>query len=231
MKQHQKHKLTYINQQQLEALTDAAEVLEKDRRGDKVLLLQNGHILKIFTSRSRLSKSWWLPYSINFARNAQTLNVKSIPSVEILSLYKLSKPGKTAVEYQPLPGNTLDKCIEPHDDKDSLAISLGQFMAELHSKGIYFRAVHPGNILLDDQGRWGLIDIADLRSFNDSLSQNMRLRNFHHLLRRPRFLPCLKLLNGDKLITSYCQSPDPTVEIKFHSKLRAIWDHYLADSD
>jgi len=185
-----KYKHAYISREQLEQLTAGARVIEKDRRGDKVLELNNGHIFKIFTSRS----------------------------------------GKTAVEYQPLPGNTLDKCIAPYKDKDSLSEQLGDFMAELHSKGIYFRAVHPGNILLDDQGRWGLIDIADLRYFKSPLSQNKRLRNFHHLLRRQRFFPYLKLLNGQKLISSYCHSCGNIGDSQLHRGLQKIWHHYLANS-
>jgi len=225
-----KYKHAYISREQLEQLTAGARVIEKDRRGDKVLELNNGHIFKIFTSRSRLSKSWWLPYSINFARNAQLLVSRSIPTIEIRALYKLPDPGKTAVEYQPLPGNTLDKCIAPYKDKDSLSEQLGDFMAELHSKGIYFRAVHPGNILLDNQGRWGLIDIADLRYFKSPLSQNKRLRNFHHLLRRQRFFPYLKLLNGQKLISSYCHSCGDIDDSQLHRGLQKIWHHYLENS-
>lgn len=231
MNQATSHKHVPLSERQLEHLTVGARVIEKDRRGDKVLLLKNGNILKIFTSRSRFSKSWWLPYSNNFARNAMALQSLSIPTVEIRALYKLSDPGKTAVEYQPLPGNTLDKCIEPHENRYSLSEQLGQFMAELHNKGIYFRAVHPGNILLDDQGRWGLIDIADLRCFKAPLSQSKGLRNFHHLLRRQRFIPCLKLLNSEKLFSSYCQNYDKGEDDKLHTSLRRIWDHYLANSE
>mgnify|MGYP006160790189 CR=1 FL=1 len=231
LKQDHKHKLIYIKQQQLKTLTAEAKILEKDRRGNKVLLLTNGHILKIFTSRSRLSKSWWLPYSIKFARNAEALRQRSIASVKVLSIYKLQEPGKTAVEYRPLPGNTLENCIKMHDDKVSLCKSLGQFIAELHSKGIYFRALHPGNILLDEKGRWGLIDIADLRCFNSSLNQNKRERNFHHLVRHQRFLPYLKLLKGDKLISSYYQSIDHINESNLYNNLMQIWHDYLGPND
>lgn len=222
---HNNNRLQVLTPDKLEAIIAGAETLEKDRRGDKVLRLKNGAIFKIFTCKSRLSKSFWRPYSISFVKNALILGVCAIPTVTLKQLYQLPDRRKTAVEYQPLPGQTLDECIDGSLDKDRLSEGLGTFIQKLHQQGIYFRAVHPGNIILDDNNRWGLIDIADLKFYEKPLSEAKRRRNFHHLLRRHRFRQCLQQLNPEKIMAGYCQNISAPDSIK--ASFEKIWLQYL----
>jgi len=63
--------------------------------------------------------------------------------------------------------------------------SLAQFIAQLHEHGIYFRSLHPGNVVLQPDGTFGLIDILDcsFRWFGRPLNRWQRERNFRHFFR------------------------------------------------
>ena len=52
----------------------------------------------------------------------------------------------------------------------------------LHEKGILFRSIHLGNILVLENGGFGLIDIADMSLQRRPLGLFKRARNFRHLL-------------------------------------------------
>ncbi|MFX6035930.1 toluene tolerance protein, partial [Acinetobacter baumannii] len=66
---------------------------------------------------------------------------------------------------------------------DAVRTQLGELIAALHAKGVYFRSLHLGNVVRTPEGRMGLIDIADLRVQRSALSAAQRIRNFKHLLR------------------------------------------------
>ena len=63
--------------------------------------------------------------------------------------------------------------------------ALGAFIAKLHDRGVYFRSLHLGNIVMTPEGTLGLIDIADMRFSRGQLTASQRKRNLRHLLRYP----------------------------------------------
>jgi len=63
---------------------------------------------------------------------------------------------------------------------DAILEKLGRVIATLHAKGVYFRSLHMGNIVLTPVAEFGLIDIADLHVERKSLSYYKILRNFQH---------------------------------------------------
>jgi tRNA A-37 threonylcarbamoyl transferase component Bud32 len=67
--------------------------------------------------------------------------------------------------------------------RQALVERFGKFMAQLHQKGIYFRSLHLGNVLVLEDGEFGLIDLADLRIYPSSLSPSLRRRNLRHMQR------------------------------------------------
>ena len=87
------------------------------------------------------------------------------------------------MHYEAVQGSTLRDLTKDISDPRLLLESFGVFLAELHRKGIYFRSIHFGNVVLQETGEFGLIDIADLRFFGRPLSEYQRERNFKHLLR------------------------------------------------
>ena len=164
-------------------LRQGAEVIEADAHGDKVLLLSGGTYLKLFRRKRLITTALIYPYAQRFAQNATKLARLNIPSVSIIELYQITSCQRTAVHYNPLAGTTLRDL--PNGVDESLTENLGKFIRDLHDKGIYFRSLHLGNIVLTQENQLGLIDISDMKFLNSSLSLKLRLRNFKHSARYP----------------------------------------------
>lgn len=174
-----------ISQAELERLVAGAAALEQDERGIKVFALENGDILKIFRVRHRLSVAWVYSYARRFCRNAERLRRRNIPTVRVKQLLQLETPAETAVLYAPLVGTTLRDLLRSRALTTEEARTLGRFIAQLHRRGIHFRSLHLGNIVLTRDGTLGLIDIADMHVYPWRLLCNTRARNFRHLHRYP----------------------------------------------
>lgn len=182
---------------------EGAKIIEFDPRGLKVLKLANGNILKLFRLRHQWSIARWYGYAQRFCTNAKRLHALHIPTVGIVRTYWLQdetifsalpapiafKPKKKAssqtyaVEYTPLPGNTLKELLSDQRLTSSHVAQLGAFIARLHAAGVHFRSLHLGNIVLTPEAEMGLIDIADMRIYPWALWFNTRLRSFRHVTR------------------------------------------------
>jgi tRNA A-37 threonylcarbamoyl transferase component Bud32 len=162
-------------------MREGADVLEADGKGDKVLRLADGTMLKLFRRKRLLTSALWAPYAQRFANNCQALRARNIDCPTVRHVYRIPSIERDAVHYDPLPGQTLRQLIT--ENPSGLRAKLGEFIARLHEKGVYFRSAHMGNIVLTPEHTLGLIDIADLRTYRRPLRKNLRLRNFRHMLR------------------------------------------------
>ncbi|KWU50026.1 bifunctional O-antigen ligase/aminoglycoside phosphotransferase family protein [Pseudomonas palleroniana] len=176
-----------INTEVFERLCSDAYVIEADGLGPKVLRLENGSFLKIFRARRWYTSGSFNPYSERFASNSEYLRTLGVPTPDILGLYRLPDTS-SAVTYTPLPGLTLRQALQSLDSslRESLIQRFGCFMAQLHERGVYFRSLHLGNVLLMDDGEFGLIDVADLRVYPSPLRHALRQRNLRHMQRYPQ---------------------------------------------
>lgn len=165
------------------ALRADARVLERDRHGDKVLVLADGSYLKLFRRKRLISSAAWYPYAQRFADNALALAGRRIPCPSVIGVVRIPAIRREAVCYRPLEGRTLRELIRAGEDAPDLRERLGSFVAGLHAAGIYFRSLHLGNIVLTPAGEFGLIDIADLRAGSEPLPAHRRRRNLQHMLR------------------------------------------------
>lgn len=172
-----------LNHSDYLALREGAKTLEADSHGDKVLLLPDGSYLKLFRRKRLLSSAAIWPYAQRFADNIKSLQKRSIPCPEIIAIYRVAAIARDAVHYAPLLGETVRHLIQHETDNDSLRTQLGRFVAVLHERGIYFRSLHLGNIILTPDNKLGLIDIADMNCKRWPLSKGQRIRNFQHMLR------------------------------------------------
>ena len=169
----------------LEQLSSAAQIIEEDGLGPKVLRLSDGSFLKLFRRRRWYTSGSFNPYSERFAVNSEQLRQKGIPTPQVLNLYRLDD-GSSAVHYAPLPGHTLRQVLQSITApavRQALVERFGKFMAQLHEKGVYFRSLHLGNVLVLEDGEFGLIDLADLRIYPTPLSLSLRQRNLRHMQR------------------------------------------------
>ncbi|HMM54232.1 MAG TPA: toluene tolerance protein [Candidatus Desulfobacillus sp.] len=160
-------------------LRSGATVLEQDRHGAKVLRLSDGSYLKLFRRKRLISSAAWYPYAQRFANNASAPARLGIPCPNVMAVYRIPQAARDAVRYRPLAGRTLRQLASAGHAPDGLRARLGQFVARL----VYFRSLHPGNIVLTPGNVLGLIDIADLRAGGRPLSRQRRWRNFRHLMR------------------------------------------------
>jgi tRNA A-37 threonylcarbamoyl transferase component Bud32 len=166
-----------------ETLRAQAHVLEQDARGVKVLQLPDGNIFKLFRVRRMLSLARIYSYARHFCRNADGLASLGIPTVNVVRLLHFTGSADTAVLYQPLPGKTLRQLAQAGELGPNLMADVGRFVAHLHARGVYFRSLHFGNVVLTPDNTLGLIDIADLKLYHHRLSMGHRARNFRHLQR------------------------------------------------
>jgi len=164
------------------ALITSCKVLEKDGYGEKVLLSPDGLIIKIFRLKRFFSGALLYPYVRRFATNAKRLRQRNIHTVNIVKIGRCRQPKRDLVWYQPIVGETLRDYCQSHGI-ELVVEKLAQFIAELHHKGILFRSLHWGNIIVMDDLTLGLIDIADFRFYSKPLTVTQRQRNFHHMLR------------------------------------------------
>lgn len=162
-------------------LIHGAALIEADTHGHKVLRLANGNYLKLFRVKRFFSSAQIFSYAQRFVRNARLLAAREVPTVVVVAGYNIPALNRSAVCYEPLVGNTLRSITATLDA--STIEQLGAFVRELHDKGIYFRSLHLGNIILTPANQLGLIDISDLTIYRRSLSKHWRIRNFRHLFR------------------------------------------------
>lgn len=173
-----------IQQEGYNQLREGAKVLEQDSHGEKVLLLGDGSILKLFRRKYVVSSALLYPYAKRFANNAEALHRRNVPCPEIIAVYRIPSIARDAVHYQPLPGVSLRQIrTQNRPCPDNLFDLLGRFTAGLHYQGIYFRSIHLGNVILTPQNELGLIDIADLQHQKRPLGKYKIKRNFKHMLR------------------------------------------------
>lgn len=165
------------------ALRENATVLEADGSGDKVLLLEDGTIFKLFRRKRLISSALLFPYAQRFADNIDALKKRGIPCPDVIATYRIASISRDGVRYTPLPGLTVRQVLKEHGESAPLRAELGTFIAHLHDQGVYFRSLHLGNVILTPDSKLGLIDISDMKCQRRPLSDSKRLRNFQHLLR------------------------------------------------
>lgn len=173
---------TPISTAEFSQLRDGARLLERDYRGEKVLLTPDNHIIKLFYPRRRFTSARIYPYAHRFCDNARQLREKGIITVHCEQLRHDRANRRHLITYALLPGTTLRNRLGETDKRDDYLDKLASYMVTLHAKGILFRSIHLGNILVLENGDYGLIDIADMGIQQRPLGLRKRARNFRHLL-------------------------------------------------
>lgn len=169
-----------LSKQDYDILKSGAEVTAADAHGEKVLHLADGSYLKLFRVKRLITSARLFPYWRRFIDNAEKLQQLGVPTLKVVDVFQLPELKRTAVHYLPLPGDTIR---ELGSLDETLAGQIGQFISDLHDKGVYHRSMHLGNVVLSPQGELGLIDIADMRIHGRPLSETKRRRNLKHLAR------------------------------------------------
>lgn len=209
-----------------QSLVCGADVLAEDGHGLKVLATSDDRIVKLFRSKRRLSKARLVPYALRFARNAQKLQQLGIPTVNVDGAYRARSIARDLIVYRRLEGETLrDVLADSPENGDKALMSFAPFLARLHRKGILFRSIHFGNVLVLPQGELGLIDVADLRMRRwGALTMSQRQRNFRHMLRYPEDRIALHRFGVKRFMKLYAEAAalPPAHKAKLKGALKAL---------
>jgi len=217
--------MSQLSLQEYQDLTNHADVLAEDGFGEKVLRLYDGTILKLFRVKRWWSSALFYSYAKRFYTNAEALAKKNIISVTALRCIDIPAIKRTGVIYQPLSGANIRDVATRHNHTltSEIIVRLGTFIAELHNKGIYFRSLHLGNIVLTAENKLGIIDIADLQINKKSLPFGLRLRNMQHMRRYDKDLALLQCDQNSVFVDAYVAAAD----FKFTEKQVQCFSHLL----
>ena len=151
---------THISSTEFEQLRAGARLLERDGRGEKVLLTPDNHIIKLFYPRRRITSAHIYPYAYRFCNNARQLREKGIITIHCEQLRYDPEHKRHLITYPLLPGTTLRDRLAAAGCGDDYLDKLATWLVTLHAKGVLFRSIHLGNILVLDNRDYGLIDVA-----------------------------------------------------------------------
>lgn len=173
-------KVETITKTQFQNWCHRSKVLVKEPKGVKVLETPEEHIIKIFMPRKSFSSAKLWPHALRFARNAKRLQARGVSSITIKKIcYCWEKDFHIAV-YPKLPGDEVRQLV--HSGNTTILEKLPAYLADLHAQGIFFRGIHLGNVLLQTNGEFSLIDIVDVRFKRNGLNAWQCARNIAHLL-------------------------------------------------
>jgi len=166
-----------------EQVVKDAEVLAREADGrPKVYLCPDGRFVKVFSPRRRLSSHLWQSYAERFWNSARELRARGVASVEATDCFRLRGTRDHAVTYKGPPGRPLRETVASigpaSPECAPLMNDLASLVADIHGKGVYFRGLHFGNIIVRPDGVLALIDVADVRFFDGPLNTSRRARNF-----------------------------------------------------
>ena len=201
--------MRFLDANEYQALIRDAELLREDGFGPKVYQLPDGRIVKLFRIKRWLSSSVLYPYSLRFLHNSRRLQRMGIVCIEVEDVFYCHAIRRHGLIYHRLDGMPLDELlVSANDQARQLFRDYAAFIAMLHARRIYFRSLHPGNILLLPGGGFGLIDVADMRFPWFPLSPARRRRNFQHTFRSVEFKQVLRLLPGALFVTAYLEATE-----------------------
>jgi len=144
-----------------------------------LMLTPDNEIVKSFYRRKRFSTSTFIPQAMRFVRNGRKLLEKGIVGPVANDVIYCPEIPVHMVIYQKLAGDDLREMCAA--GKIQCLVRLPEYLADLHDRGIFFRAIHLGNILFDG-ANMAIIDVSDLSTKNQPLNVFQRVRNFAHLL-------------------------------------------------
>jgi tRNA A-37 threonylcarbamoyl transferase component Bud32 len=145
----------------------------------KLIENSNGEITKIFYPKKRWrSSNRRRPYALRFYKNATLLSTHGIQAPHITSLKYCPDMKTYMISYKKIPGENVRVLMKQNEK--TLLTDVAKYIATLHQKGIFFRALHLENLLYQ-QGEFILIDIDDVTFKNKPLNFRYRYRNLKHM--------------------------------------------------
>ncbi len=210
----------------LHRLSSAGEVLEAKKRSGapKVIAVNETNgcdlIIKFWYPDHWFSSATYNPYNRRFRLNADRLRARGVAAPLVRGWGTIGSDRTCFICYEALPGQSL-RALKPDLNLPGAA----GFVAGLHDRGIDFRSLHMGNILLAGDDRYSLIDITDCRFLRRPLSIRLRIRRLAYFFSHK--LDADFLTRDDhwlEFIDGYCQAAEAADESPYplHAHLNSI---------
>ena len=217
--------MKWLNKNQLDALLLNATTIEKDGHGLKVAQLANGQYLKLYRNKPLFSSALLGVPAERFARNAKHLISLGISAPAVIDILKIPDLSSNGLIYHPLAGENLRTRWSGISDpqRDTEVQRFGQFLAQLHQLGVYFRSLHLGNVLMLPDESFGLIDLSDMHISGKPLAMHKRKRNVRHMLRYATDSQWLANAHKDSLLLGYAGGAGKKATEQLHRALQKAW--------
>lgn len=195
-----------FNRNELQQFVRENRVLIGTSERPGLLLTSEQEVVKFFYRRKLISTSIFSPQAKRFRANSIRLKQIGITAPEVSELIFCPEIPVHLAFYQYLKGDDFrvlcSKNNHPCIDK------LPSYMAMLHEKGVYFRAIHLGNVLQLDENELALVDISDLTFRSGQLTTFQRARNIAHLFNSSEDKLFLANYGLRRFLESYYQSAE-----------------------
>ena len=210
-----------LTEEQYNKLIETTEIIESDKFGAKVLKYPDGNYMKIFRLKRFFSSALIYPYWMRFVRNTYALKRNNFYTIEkIISIVSIPHIKKTGVLYIPLKGETLKTELKRKTLNNKLIFEFGEFVAQLHRKGIYFSALHLGNVVLTKNKKFGLIDISDMRIVPFPIPLFTKKTNLDYLFRCRQGMKLLTKEQRQEFINGYLNKTPKSLRKKLELFLK-----------
>lgn len=167
-----------LDRQQLDKYIGESRVLYGTTERPGLMLTPADEMVKFFYRRKRISTATFLPQAQRFTTNSRELLERDIPAPVVKDIMYCEEIPVHMVLYNRIEGKDMrDLC---QSSGVATLARLPEYFAHLHKAGIFFRAVHLGNILVNAEVI-SLLDISDLSTQDSSLGVFRRARNLAHL--------------------------------------------------
>lgn len=194
-------------------------VEKADDLGHRKTFHKKNEIIKIFNVRGYISSGFFNTYASRIIKNSIKLKEHEISSIEITNELAFQYNKRlSGVSYKYIPGKTY-RDLGNKITKEMIT-DLAKYISIIHKKGIYFRAMHLGNILLHNKKLF-LIDIAKIHFYPWPLFIFTRARAFRRMIKYQDDIKHFGLINYKNLISEYMNSS------KFNSFERIRFQLYL----
>ena len=179
-------------------------VEKADDLGHRKTFHKKNEIIKIFNVRGYISSGFFNTYASRIIKNSIKLKEHEISSIEITNELAFQYNNRlSGVSYKYIPGKTY-RDLGNKITKEMIT-DLAKYISIIHKKGIYFRAMHLGNILLHNKKLF-LIDIAKIHFYPWSLFIFTRARAFRRMIKYQDDIKHFGLINYKNLISEYMVS-------------------------
>lgn len=195
-----------LSRAEYDQLVAGADVIDRDWLGDRVLFTPDGRVVKLFRTKRVFSSDRIWPYARRFVRNANKLADLGFQSVHVEGCYRCPSQQADVVVYRKLPGLPVRRFFDEPAEMQLIFERLPIFIAGLHDAGVYFKALHLGNLLhAPGAGDFGLIDVDFMTISRRPVAVRRRVKNFRNMLRYPEDREVIRAYGVRRLITQYLE--------------------------